>query len=82
MKLTLSITLVLIAALASPYAHAGKVEDVQTAMKKACGKDVPNDEALRFVKDLFLSCVAKSKVDIAGCKVDCLKGAGGAEMGQ
>ena len=47
----------------------GKVEAVQAAVKKSCSKDVPNDEALRLVKSLFLSCVPGDKVDVEGCKV-------------
>lgn len=79
---TVSVSLLLAAALLSAPAHAGKVESVQEAMKKACSKDVPNDEALRLVKNLFLSCVPGSKVDIDGCKVDCLKENSGAVVGQ
>jgi len=64
-------------------AHAGKVEDVQAAVKKSCAKDVPGDEALRLVKNLFLSCVPGSKVELdGGCKVDCLKENSGAVVGQ
>lgn len=63
-------------------AYAGKVEDVQGAMKKDCGKDVSNADALRMVKDLFLSCTPNSKVDVEGCKVSCLKENSGAEVGK
>ena len=61
---------------------AGKVEDVQAAVKKSCSKDIPNDEALRLVKNLFLACVPGDKVDVDGCKVDCLKSNAGAVVGQ
>ncbi|HEX7674763.1 MAG TPA: hypothetical protein VF412_11365 [Bdellovibrio sp.] len=60
----------------------GKVEAVQVAVKKACSKDIPNDEALRLVKGLFLSCVPGDKVDVDGCKVPCLKENSGAVVGQ
>ena len=82
MKHTMLGTLVIAAALLSSTAHAGKVESVQEAVKKACSKDVPGDEALRLVKNLFLSCVPGSKVDVDGCKVDCLKENAGAVVGQ
>lgn len=62
-------------------AHAGKVEDVQAAMKKSCGKDVANADALRLVKALFLSCTPGQKVDADGCQVDCLKDNAGAVVG-
>lgn len=63
-------------------AFAGKVEDVQAEVKKACGKDLPKEDALRNVKNLFLSCVPGDKVDIDGCKVSCLKENSGAVVGQ
>ena len=66
--------------MASP-AHAGKVEDVQAAVKKACGKDVANGDALRLVKALFLSCNKGDKVDADGCQVECLKENAGAVVG-
>lgn len=73
---------ILIAAFFGSSAHAGKVEDVQAAMKKSCSKDVPTDEALRLVKNLYLTCDSGSKVDVDGCKVDCLKESGGAVVGK
>lgn len=60
----------------------GKVEAVQAAVKKSCSKDIANDEALRLVKSLFLSCVPGDKVDVDGCKVACLKENSGAVVGQ
>lgn len=63
-------------------ALAGKVEDVQAAVKSACSKDVPKEDALRLVKNLFLSCVPGDKVDVDGCKVSCLKENSGAVVGQ
>lgn len=62
-------------------AHAGKVEDVQAAVKAACGKDVANADALRLVKTLFLSCTPGTKVDADGCQVSCLKENTGAVVG-
>ena len=78
--------MILLAALSSlfvgSFAHAGKVEDVQAAVKKACGKDVGNEDALRLVKTLFLSCTPGQKVDADGCSVDCLKENAGAVVGK
>jgi hypothetical protein len=78
-----AVTLALfVGALIGSVAHAGKVESVQEAVKKACGKDVASDEALRLVKNLFLSCTPGTKVDIDGCQVACLKENSGAVVGQ
>lgn len=63
-------------------AFAGKVEDVQAAIKKSCSKDVSNADALRLVKQLFLSCTPGQKTDADGCSVDCLKGNAGSVVGQ
>lgn len=71
-----------VVAFTSMNAHAGKVEDVQAAVKNACQKDVDKAEALRLVKDLFLSCTPGTKVDVAGCSVQCLKDNAGAVVGQ
>lgn len=62
-------------------AHAGKVEDVQGAVKTACGKDLASADALRLVKDLFLNCTPGAKVDVEGCQVKCLKDNTGAVVG-
>ncbi len=59
-----------------------KVEAVQKEVTKACGKELGKDEALRMVKNLFLSCVPGDKVDVEGCKVNCLKENSGAVVGQ
>lgn len=67
--------------LSAGTASAGKVEDVQAAVKKACSKDVPNADALRLVKDLFLSCTPGANVSVDGCQVPCLKGNAGAVVG-
>lgn len=61
---------------------AGKVEDVQAAVKAACAKDLPSADALRLVKDLFLSCTPGTQVDAGGCQVKCLKENAGAVVGQ
>lgn len=77
----LSVLLMATAMVASLNAHAGKVEDVQAAVKKSCGKDVNSSDALRLVKDLFLSCTPGAKVDVEGCQVGCLKENAGAVVG-
>ena len=68
-------------ALAGSQAFAGKIEDVQAAVKKACSKDMEQADALKKVKDLFLTCVPGSKVDVDGCAVPCLKENSGAVVG-
>lgn len=65
----------------SGVANAGKVEDVQSAVKAACSKDLPSADALRLVKDLFLNCMPGSNVDVEGCQVKCLKDNTGAVLG-
>lgn len=71
----------LVASFSGSIAHAGKVEDVQAAVKKACSKDVASADALRLVKTLFLSCTPGQKVDADGCQVTCLKENTGAVVG-
>lgn len=64
-------------------AHAGKTEDTQAEVKKACNKDISADEALHLVKQLYLSCTEGTKVEVeAGCSVNCLKSSGGKVVGQ
>lgn len=82
MKKTTMMMAILPIMLSGKMAFAGKVEDVQTEVKKACGKDLPKEDALRLVKNLFLSCVPGDKVDVDGCKVSCLKENSGAVVGQ
>lgn len=82
MKKTIMVMAALPIMLAGQMAFAGKVEDVQAEVKKACGKDLPKEDALRMVKNLFLSCVPGDKVDVDGCKVSCLKENSGAVVGQ
>lgn len=51
----------------------GKVDSVKLAMKKNCNKDVQNEEALRLVRTLYLSCIPGENIEVEGCKVTCLK---------
>lgn len=82
MKNWVMLTLSVLMVVSGQALAAGKVESVQEAVKKACSKDVPSDEALRLVKVLFLGCVPGDKVDVDGCKVACLKENSGAVVGQ
>lgn len=67
----------------SPLAHAGKVEDVQAAVKKDCGKDVDSAAALRMVKPLFVDCTSGQKTSVDGaCNMACLKSNDGAVVGK
>lgn len=80
MKHLFKLALPLIVLAAWSTAHAGKVEDVQAEVKKSCGKDISSEDALRYVKDLYLNCKGGT-VDLeGGCKAKCL--AGGAVVGQ
>ena len=75
--------LVLFALAMSSSAQAGKIEAVQDIVKKECGKVLASEEALRLVKELFLSCVPSTKVEIQGlCKVSCLRENAGVVVGQ
>lgn len=76
------LTLTAVVMLSGKAFAQSKVEAVQTAVKKACSKDMASDEALRQVKNLFLSCVPGDKVDVDGCKVPCLKENSGAVVGK
>ncbi|MFS4458497.1 hypothetical protein [Bdellovibrio sp. HCB2-146] len=82
MKNIIMVAAILPIMLTGKMAFAGKVEDVQSEVKKACGKDLSKDDALKQVKSLFLSCVPGDKVDVDGCKVSCLKSNSGAVVGQ
>lgn len=67
----------------SPGVQAGKVENVQDAMKKQCKKKVSYDEALRLMRSLYLSCIPETKVKISSaCSVECLKSNSGAVLGR
>ncbi len=82
MKKWVVVTLAVCLGFIGNQAFAGKVENVQEAVKKSCGKDVAADEALKLVKSLFLACTPGDKVDVDGCKVACLKENSGAVVGQ
>lgn len=75
------VVLSLVLAFAGSTAFAGKVEEVQAAVKTSCSKDIDQGDALKKVKDLFLTCVPGSKVDVDGCSVPCLKQNSGAVVG-
>lgn len=61
-------------------AHAGKVDDLITAVKNTCGKDIDRPTAISNTQKAFL-CNPGSKVDVAGCSIDCLKDNAGAVIG-
>ncbi len=82
MRFVLSPLLALAIFYGSPTAHAGKVDDVKAAMKKFCSREVENNEALRLVKSLYLTCVSGQKVNINGCLMECLKENTGAVVGK
>lgn len=83
MKKYVSFTILMIFLAASPNARAGKVENVQDAMKKQCKQKVSYDEALRLMRSLYLSCIPDTKVKISSsCSVECLKSNSGAVLGR
>ncbi|MAE73730.1 MAG: hypothetical protein CL675_06515 [Bdellovibrionaceae bacterium] len=65
----------------SVSSHAGKVDDVVTAVKEKCSKDLPKRVAAQSVKKAFLTCNPGTPVDIDGCKIDCLKKNEGSVIG-
>lgn len=82
-KKSLLITMISSSLFLAGNAWAGKPEDIQAEVKKTCGKDISSEEALRLVKQLYLSCVEGTKVEVnSGCSVNCMKSAGGKVIGQ
>ena len=58
----------------APAVFAGKVEVVRAALKKECKKSVSDEEALAYVRALYLTCIPETNVRIANaCQVKCLK---------
>ncbi|MEZ4872060.1 MAG: hypothetical protein R2827_07415 [Bdellovibrionales bacterium] len=62
-------------------AYAGKVDDIVTAAKNSCGKDLQKAQAVQLVKKMFLTCKPGERVDIGGCQIGCMKSDGGAVVG-
>ena len=73
---------ILLSALSAQPSWAGKIEDVQAAVKAQCGKELDNSTILRLVKELFITCAAGQKVEAEGCTLNCLKTNNGAVVGQ
>lgn len=70
---------------AATFAYAGKVDDIQAACKKK-KVDLASEEALRAVKDIFLSCTPGQEVKIVAangeCSIPCLKSDSGSIVGK
>lgn len=66
----------------SSLAIAGKLENVQKVVKEQCHLEIPADEALKKVRDLYLTCVPGTKVSFDECKINCLRENAGVVMGQ
>lgn len=61
----------------------GKVETVKEVLLRDCKMKVSDEEALRYVRDLFLVCIPRSKVTIKdNCVVRCLKPNPGVVVGR
>jgi hypothetical protein len=55
-------------------AHAGKLEVVKDIVKSACRKDVDDNQALRLVKKVYLTCISGQDIEVEdGCKIKCLR---------
>lgn len=67
--------------LAGASANAGKVNDIITAAKSSCGKDIEKSQAIKLIKKMFLTCKNGQKVNIGGCQMTCMKSSGGVVVG-
>ncbi len=69
--------------LESSSSWAGKVEGVQTILLQQCRKAVTQEEALYWVRVLYLTCVPEASVRIdATCEVKCAKQNTGVVLGK
>lgn len=61
---------------------AGKLESVQKVVKEQCQRDLSAHEALKKIRDLYLTCVPGTKVSVDDCKINCLRENSGVIMGR
>ncbi|UOF01393.1 hypothetical protein [Bdellovibrio reynosensis] len=65
------------------FANPGKIETVKEVLMAECNMSVTDEEALRHIRQLYLSCIPDSEVDIReGCTVKCLKTSPGMVIGR
>jgi hypothetical protein len=62
-------------------ASAGKVENVKSAVREACKREIPIESVVNAVVRAY-DCEPGQDVTIAGCKIKCLKGADGNVVGK
>lgn len=66
--------MILALSLFAPAVFAGKVDMVRSVLKKECQKNVSYEEALVYVRVLYLTCIPETVVHIADiCSTKCLK---------
>jgi len=74
--------IVVLALLAWPgRASAGKVDNVKNAVRDACKQEIPIESMVTAVVRAY-DCEPGQDVTIAGCKIKCLKSAGGNVVGK
>ena len=66
--------LIIASSLIVPAAFAGKVDVVRSVLKQECKKTVSYEEALVYVRALYLTCIPNTTVHLADlCSLKCLK---------
>jgi hypothetical protein len=73
--------LILTVSLFAPAVFASKVDVVRSVLKQECKKTVSYEEALVYVRVLYLTCIPETTVHIADfCSLKCLKDKSGAAV--
>lgn len=62
MNLVAKFSALMLALALSPAVHAGAVEDIQTAVKDQCKKEITSADALKLVKAVMKSCADSDKI--------------------
>jgi len=74
MKKYLHCILIVALSFFAPAVFAGKVDVVRSVLKKECKKNVSYEEALVYVRVLYLTCIPDTVVHIEEvCSTKCLK---------
>jgi hypothetical protein len=62
---------------------ASKITAVQEALDLKCNMKVNDEEALKYIKVLFLTCVPRTTVEVsATCTITCMKASPGMIIGR
>lgn len=65
------------------FANGGKIETVKEVLVAQCNITISDEEALRYIRLLYLSCIPDSEVDLRdNCSVRCLKTSPGMVIGR